>query len=68
MTIPLLETAEGRAVLAQAVPRAVANAAEPEDLALVLAFLASPDNRYLVGQVPVCDGGTDVLMRGDDVI
>lgn len=68
MTIPLLETAEGRAVLAQAVPRAVANAAEPDDLALVLTFLAGPDNRYLVGQVPVCDGGTDVLMRGDDVI
>ena len=55
-------------MLAQAVPRAVANAAEPDDLALVLAFLAGPDNRYLVGQVPVCDGGTDVLMRGDDVI
>lgn len=68
MTIPLLETEEGRAVLAKAVPRAVANAAEPGDLALVLAFLASPDNRYLVGQVPICDGGTDVLLRGDDVI
>jgi len=65
MTLPLLATAEGRAVLARAVPRAVADAAEPEDVALLLAFLASPDNRCLVGQVPYCHGGTDVLMRGD---
>ena len=65
MTIPLLATEEGRAVLAQAVPRAVAEPAEPEDVAQLLAFFASPDNRYLVGQVPYCDGGTDVVMRGD---
>lgn len=67
MTEPMLATAEGRAVLAKAVPRALAEPAAPEDVALLLAFLASPDNRYLVGQVPFIDGGTDVLMRGDDV-
>jgi NAD(P)-dependent dehydrogenase (short-subunit alcohol dehydrogenase family) len=65
MTAPLLASEEGRAILAKAVPRAVANAAEPEHIALLLAFLASPENRYLVGQVPYCDGGTDVIMRGD---
>jgi NAD(P)-dependent dehydrogenase (short-subunit alcohol dehydrogenase family) len=65
MTTPLLATDEGRRVLAQAVPRAVPNPADPRDLALLLAFLASADNRYLVGQVPYCDGGTDVLVRGD---
>ncbi len=32
-----------------------------------IVFLASPDNRYLVGQVPFCDGGTDVLLRGEEV-
>ena len=67
MTIPMLQSDEGRAVLAKAVPRAVDDAAEAEDIALLLAFLASPDNRYLVGQVPFCDGGTDVIMRGDDI-
>lgn len=65
MTIPLLATEAGRAILAKAVPRALAEPATPADLALLLAFLASPDNRYLVGQVPYCDGGTDVLLRGD---
>lgn len=68
MTEPLLATAEGRAVLAQAVPRAVAEPADPQDIAPLLAFLGGPDNRYLVGQVPFVDGGTDVLMRGDDVL
>ena len=65
MTAPMLATPEGRDVLARAVPRAVADPAQPRDLALLLAFLASPDNRYLVGQVPFCDGGTDVIVRGD---
>ena len=67
MTIPMLATAEGRAILAKAAPRAVADAAEAEDIALLLAFLASTDNRYLVGQVPFCDGGKDVILRGDNV-
>jgi NAD(P)-dependent dehydrogenase (short-subunit alcohol dehydrogenase family) len=43
----------------------VANA---DDIAPPLAFLASTDNRYMVGQVPYCDGGKDALLRGDDVI
>ena len=68
MTIPMLTTEAGRAVLAQAAPRAVAQPAEPEHIALLLAFLAGPDNRYLVGQVPYCDGGTDLLLRGDAVV
>ena len=68
MTSPMLATEEGRKILAQAVPRAVPNPADPVDLALLLAFLASADNRYLVGQVPYCDGGTDVIMRGDTIV
>jgi NAD(P)-dependent dehydrogenase (short-subunit alcohol dehydrogenase family) len=67
MTIPLLETSEGRDILARVVPRAVREAGEPEDVALLLAFLAGPDNRYLVGQIPYCDGGTDVITRGDAI-
>lgn len=67
MTIPMLGTEEGRAILAKVTPRAVREAAVADDLAQVVAFLASPQNRYLVGQVPLCDGGTDVLLRGDDV-
>jgi len=65
MTAPLLATEAGREVLAKAAPRAVRNAAEPEDLALLIAFLASTDNRYMVGQIPFCDGGKEVMLRGD---
>jgi NAD(P)-dependent dehydrogenase (short-subunit alcohol dehydrogenase family) len=65
MTAPLLATSEGREVLARAVPRGVAEPAEPRDLALLLAFLAGPENRYMVGQVPFCDGGSEVIVRGD---
>lgn len=68
MTLPMLDTEEGRALLDKSAPRATAHAAEPDDIALLLAFLASADNRYMVGQVPYCDGGKDVLLRGDDII
>lgn len=67
MTAPLLDTEEGRAILARSVPRAVPDAAEPVDIALLLAFLAGPDNRYMVGQVPFVDGGTEVILRGAEV-
>jgi NAD(P)-dependent dehydrogenase (short-subunit alcohol dehydrogenase family) len=68
MTIPMLETEQGRAILAQVVPRAVAEAANADDVARLIAFIASVDNRYLVGQIPFCDGGTDVLMRGHEIV
>lgn len=67
MTIPMLGTEEGGAILAKVTPRAVREAAVADDIAQLAAFLASAQNRYLVGQVPLCDGGTDVLLRGDDV-
>ncbi|MGO8856838.1 MAG: SDR family oxidoreductase [Steroidobacteraceae bacterium] len=68
MTQPLLATEDGRKMLAAAVPRALENPAEAADIALLLAFLASPDNRYLVGQTLFCDGGTNVLIRGDAAV
>ena len=68
MTLPMLGTEQGRAILAQVTPRAVDDAAVPDDIARLAAFFASAENRYLVGQVPFCDGGTDVLLRGDDVL
>jgi NAD(P)-dependent dehydrogenase (short-subunit alcohol dehydrogenase family) len=67
MTLPMLGTEEGRAILAKVTPRAVREAAIADDLAHLVTFLASAQNRYLVGQVPLSDGGTDVLLRGDDV-
>ncbi len=67
MTASLLSNEEGRAILAQATPCAMPDYADPQDIAPLLAFLASADNRYMVGQIPFVDGGSDVLLRGDDV-
>lgn len=66
MANPILADPDGRAMLAKSVPIAVDDYAEPDDIAPLLAFLASADNRFLVGQVPFVDGGSDVLLRGDE--
>jgi len=68
MTAAMVETEEGRATLRQSAPHATPKPAEAEDIARLLAFLGRPDNRHMVGQVPFCDGGCDVLLRGDDVV
>ncbi len=65
MVAPLLETAEGREALAAGVPTAVHDYATAEQIVPLLAFLASPANGYMVGQVPFVDGGADVLLRGE---
>lgn len=63
MTRPILATDEGREMLRRFTPIAVGQFAEPEDLAPFIAFLASADNRYTVGQTLFCDGGTELLRR-----
>lgn len=67
MTAPILATAQGREMLRKATPIAVAEYAPPQDIAPLLAFLASEECRYMVGQVIFIDGGKDVIMRGDDI-
>lgn len=67
ITAPILATEEGRAMLAQATPIAVKDYADPEHIAPLLAFLASAECHYLIGQVIFIDGGKDVIRRGDDV-
>jgi NAD(P)-dependent dehydrogenase (short-subunit alcohol dehydrogenase family) len=67
ITKPILATAEGRAMLAEATPIAVSGYAEPEDLAPLLTFLAGPDCKYIVGQTIFADGGKDAIRRGDQL-
>lgn len=67
MTAPILATDEGRAMLAQATPIATPDYADPQDLAPLLAFLASAQCRYMVGQLLFVDGGKDCIRRGDDI-
>jgi NAD(P)-dependent dehydrogenase (short-subunit alcohol dehydrogenase family) len=66
MVAPLLESDAGREQLAASVPTALRAYATAEDIVPLLAFLASPANGYMVGQVPFADGGADVLLRGEE--
>ena len=65
MTAGILATEEGRAVLAKSTPTATHNCGEPNDPAELLAFLATMETDYLIGQLIFIDGGTDVLLRPD---
>ena len=67
MTKPILASEEGRAMLALVTPIAVPAYAQPDDIAPLLAFLASDECHYMVGQIIFIDGGKDVILRGDDI-
>ena len=67
MTLPLLATEEGRAILAASTPIAVPDYADPRDLAEALAFLLTMETEYIVGQLLFADGGTDALMRAGTI-
>lgn len=55
----------GRFVDAFPVP--VGRAAEADELAAFVEFLLGPDARFFCGSVVFVDGGTDALLRADDV-
>jgi NAD(P)-dependent dehydrogenase (short-subunit alcohol dehydrogenase family) len=57
----------GHAVLDRHVPMPYHGYGQPEDAASLLAWLTSPENRLVTGQVIFIDGGSDVVMRGDDI-
>jgi NAD(P)-dependent dehydrogenase (short-subunit alcohol dehydrogenase family) len=52
------EAAKAQSWLAESIPKIpVRRAAEPEDIAEVVAFLASPRNRFVVGETVIASGG-----------
>lgn len=50
-----------------AMPAPYNGVAEAEHIAAVHAFLVSPANARMTGQVLFVDGGFDALRRGDDI-
>lgn len=50
----------------QQLPLPLDRPAKPEELAELFAFLASPQNSYLVGQHIYADGGTEAFVRGKE--
>jgi NAD(P)-dependent dehydrogenase (short-subunit alcohol dehydrogenase family) len=56
-----------RAEMMERVPTPFGGIGKPEYVASLLAWLASPDNRFVTGQVVLIDGGYHAVTRGDDI-
>jgi NAD(P)-dependent dehydrogenase (short-subunit alcohol dehydrogenase family) len=67
MTRPLLDDPAGVEMLRVGAPMPFGGHAQPEQVAPLLAFLTSPENTLVTGQMVFCDGGADTVLRGDDI-
>lgn len=65
MTEQLTSSPEGRAQLEEQVPMPLNGWMPAESAAELLAWLTSPANTHLCGQVIFIDGGVDAVFRGD---
>lgn len=65
MTEGFFATEEGRDMLDKATPIALSDCpyGRPEELAEVIAFLATMQGRFLLGQIVYVDGGTEAIVR-----
>lgn len=67
MVAEMIATEEGRAALDQVVPMPLNYYLEPESVAALLIWLTSPENTHVTGQTIYIDGGSDAVIRGDDI-
>lgn len=67
MVAEMIATEEGRAALDQVVPMPLNYYLEPETVAALLIWLTSPENTHVTGQTIYIDGGSDAVIRGDDI-
>ena len=67
MTAEMIATEEARAGLLQVVPMPLHGIMGPEVIAKSLVWLTSEDNTHMTGQTIYIDGGSDVVLRGDNV-
>ncbi|MFI9291513.1 SDR family oxidoreductase [Streptomyces gardneri] len=65
LTRPLLDDPEMRGLVERSVPMPLHGHARPEQLAPLIAWLVSPENTLVTGQVVFADGGADAVLRGD---
>jgi NAD(P)-dependent dehydrogenase (short-subunit alcohol dehydrogenase family) len=61
----ILQNKDARAAMSAGVPLAGAFPGRPEEAATLLAFLISPDNTQLTGNVLYADGGYEAKVRGE---
>lgn len=67
MTADLLATPESRAMLMHMTPTAHDHVADPSEQAEAIAFLATLEGRFVLGQVLFVDGGADAILRTEVV-
>ena len=67
MVADMISTEEARAGLDQMVPMPLNHYMEPESVASLLVWLTSPENTHVTGQTVYIDGGSDAVLRGDNV-
>jgi len=67
MVAEMIATKEGRDGLAKVVPMPLHGYLEPEKVADLIIWLASEANSHVTGQTIYIDGGSDAVLRGDDV-
>ncbi len=67
MTAPLLVTKESTAFVDAAVPMPLNYHQPAASIANLLIWLTSPENTHCAGQTIYCDGGAEVILRGEDV-
>jgi NAD(P)-dependent dehydrogenase (short-subunit alcohol dehydrogenase family) len=67
ITADRLASREGRELLFAQVPSPLNGAAEPIQVARLLAWLTSEENRHVTGQVIFADSGADAVVRGPHV-
>ena len=65
MTSAFTGTEESRAAILNQVPMPLGGIFGPRDAAYLLAWLVSEENGHLCGQVVFIDGGSDVVIRGE---
>jgi NAD(P)-dependent dehydrogenase (short-subunit alcohol dehydrogenase family) len=67
MVSEMIATQEGRDGLAKVVPMPLNGYLEPESVADLIIWLAGESNGHVTGQTIYIDGGSDAVLRGDDV-
>lgn len=67
MVAEMIATQEGRDGLAKVVPMPLHGYLEPDGVAELIIWLSSAINTHVTGQTIYIDGGSDAVLRGDDI-
>jgi NAD(P)-dependent dehydrogenase (short-subunit alcohol dehydrogenase family) len=67
MVADMIATQEARDAISKMVPMPLHGFMEPEAVAALLIWLTSPENTHTTGQTIYIDGGSDAVLRGENI-